>query len=62
MVLLEGEEGGVRNVTAFELFSYLRTPAPPRIGGETAENNVHRSSFNVPTSSARFVPLGQRAY
>ena len=29
MVLLEGEEGGVRNVTAFELFSYLRTPAPP---------------------------------
>ena len=31
--------------------NYSRTSVPPRIGGETAENNVHRSSFNVQRSS-----------
>ena len=40
----------MRNVTTLILFSYLRTSVPPRIGGETAENNVLRSSFNVQRS------------
>ena len=40
---LRSEEGGVRNVTAFELFSYLRSPVPPHL----RTFNVQCSTFNV---------------